>query len=107
LAALAVIGLNARTTIRRGGDLVVRNRCPPRAGDVEKGRGERILGARRAVRTWGRMVKVSTASSPVRVGAVPAARCNISWRQAWIVVVAAARNAAMGFNRQPTTRSTP
>ncbi len=57
------------------------------------------------VRTWGRMVKFSHSvfALPFALSgaALAAARYGISWRQvAWIVVaMAAARNAAMGFNR--------
>ena len=57
------------------------------------------------VRTWGRMVKFSHSvfALPFALtgAALAAARYGISWRQvAWIVVaMAAARNAAMGFNR--------
>ncbi len=57
------------------------------------------------VRTWGRMVKFSHSvfALPFALSgaALAAARYGISWGQAaWIVVaMAAARNAAMGFNR--------
>lgn len=58
-----------------------------------------------SVLTWGRMVKFSHSvfALPFALtgAALAAARWGISWRQvAWIVVaMAAARNAAMGFNR--------
>jgi 4-hydroxybenzoate polyprenyltransferase len=58
-----------------------------------------------SVRTWGRMVKFSHSvfALPFALtgAALAAARYGVTWRQvAWIVVaMAAARNAAMGFNR--------
>jgi len=63
------------------------------------------LGVVETVRTWGRMVKFSHSvfALPFALtgAALAGARYGISWRQvAWIVVaMAAARNAAMGFNR--------
>lgn len=63
------------------------------------------LGVVATVRTWGRMVKFSHSvfALPFALtgAALAAARYGISWRQVvWIVVaMAAARNAAMGFNR--------
>jgi 4-hydroxybenzoate polyprenyltransferase len=64
-----------------------------------------VSGVLESVRTWGRMVKFSHSvfALPFALSgaALAAARYGVSWRQlAWIVVaMAAARNAAMGFNR--------
>ena len=63
------------------------------------------FGVVETVRTWGRMVKFSHSvfALPFALtgAALAAAKTGISWRQVvWIVVaMAAARNAAMGFNR--------